>query len=234
VQTVGQIFNNNPSFTQGQPQDIDYGGQKRSVIDVTSSFPETGLNLGGGVKAKSIYYDPQARELLVGYATKDNPKNMRVVPEKEAGRFMSQISGANNVDPGQVPGILTQQGYQNARFKNAAPGDALNTNISTEHQANIDAALKSEKYDNLKGTLVQGGTIDKVNDRYIRAFLGAANKFSVDVKGPDGTITTKYFKDKDDLTNFVKGGNGTAPQPARNPTAPVSVEDVKKKLGINY
>ena len=224
VQTVGEIFNNNPSFTQGEPQDIPVNGQNRSVIDVTSAFPQGGLNSGkgSGDKYTSVYYDPNKREMLLGFVPKDKSKGTALtyetIPENQAGRFMARIAGANNVDPAKVPDILTQQGYQNAQFKNAAPNGSLNANLSTAHQANIDATLKSEKYDNLKGTPVQGGVIDKVNDRYIRAFLGAANKFSVDVKAPDGTVTTKYFKDKDDLTNFVKGGNQNAAPKAAVPS----------------
>jgi len=237
VQTVGQIFNNNPAFTQGEPTDLDIGGEKRSAIDVTSAFPQGGLSSGkgSGVKYDGVYFDPNKRELLLQYTPKGAPAGTKpstdIVPENQAGRFMARISGANNVDPAKVSDILTQQGYQNGKFQNPVSNPSLSTNVATAHQANIDAALKSEKYDNLKGTPVQGGVIDKVNDRYIRAFLGAANKFSVDVKAPDGTVTTKYFKDKDELTNFVKGGGQTT---APAGTAPVSAEDVKKKLGIKY
>lgn len=217
VQTIGHIFNNDPAFTQGQPQDVNIGGEKRSVIDVTSSFPQGGLNSGkgSGEKYESIYYDPNKREMLVGYVPKGAPKgtppSFDAVPENQAGRFMSRIAGANGVDPAKVSDQLTQLGYQNAKFQNPGSNSFLNNNVQTEHANQVNEDLKNENWKGLTGLQTKDGTISEVSERTVTSLIPGRDRYAVYVKGPDGK-TTKAFttSDKGELEKYIKSGTGAA------------------------
>lgn len=236
VEAVGKIFNNDPAYLSGDHVPVkDPNGATRDVIDVTDFMPGGGLKSGRGDDQvyKGIYYDPNKRSLLVTQQDKVKGANglkaedMTEIPESKAGLFMTKIAAANGVDPDKVSDVLKNMGYQGARFQNPASPGTIPADLSKEVNTHIDSALKDEKYDQLKGIQTPDGIIQKVNDRYIKSFLGAANKFSVDVKGPDGTVTTKYFKDKDALTQYIKGGQGSAPAvqpPASVPAAPSGIK----------
>lgn len=211
VQTVGEIFNNNPSFLAGDHKDVN----GRSVVDVTSFFPGGGIKTGRGAddNYESIYYDPNKRSLLLEVKGKEKdangkyPTSYEEVPESKAGIFMSRIAGANGVDPDKVPQILSQLGYKGAKFNNVQSGGDLNAKLSQEHADKIDAALKNDKLEDLKGVETPDGKIDNIDTRTLTSWIPGRDRYEVKLTKPDGTQTSKTFKDKKALTDYIKTSN---------------------------
>lgn len=234
VQTVGEIFNNNPAFTQGDEQDITLAdGTKRSAIDVTSSFPGGRLASGKGAQDKyeSIYYDPNKRELLLGYVPKSAPKgtgmSYEVIPENKAPQFMARIAAANNVDPAKVGTILSQQGYQNAKFSNAASAGELPARIAAEHSANVSTAIKNNDWKSLKGLQTKDGAVDEISERTKYSWLPGVDRYAVFVKDAQGNQQKVFTtSDKSELEKYLKSGSNSAPA--------TDVESIKKKHNISY
>lgn len=234
VQTVGEIFNNNPAFLQGESEDLPDG---RSVINVTSVFPGGGLKTGRGADDifKSIFYDPKKRTLIVESepktkdATGKKPRSFEEIPENKAGQFMARIAGSNGVDPNKVSEILTGQGYKGARFNNASNPGQTQDRLQEDHNTKIATAIKDiddSKFDNLKGVSTKDGIIEKA-DGSRWTFGGMRKGYSLDVKGQDGKKNTLTFKTKDEMKDYIKGGSSA---PATKNTQPV--EDLRKKY--NY
>lgn len=207
VQTVGQIFNNNPDFLQGETKDLPDG---RTVIDVTTAFPGGGLKSGRGEDDvyKNIYYDPNKRTLIVESQSKtkdasgQKPTSLEEIPESKAGLFMARIAAANGVDPDKLNDLFGQMGYRGAKFN--SPQDA-GSRTQQEHQQRIQDAVKAvdeDKFDALKGTAVKDGTIEKVNsDRW--TFGGLRDAYSITIRGADGKTKTVTFKDKDEFKKYI-------------------------------
>lgn len=239
VEAIGKVFNNDPLYLSGDHTELTKDGKPigRNVVDVTDFLPGGGLKSGRGDNDayKGIYYDPAKRSLLVTKQDRvkgpDGVKaeDLEEIPESKAGIFMTRIAAANGVDPEKVSDILTKLGYKGAKFNNASQPGNIPAALNQEHQNKVETALKDEKYGELKGIQTADGTIQKVNDRYIRSSLpnilgGTDDKFSVDIKGKDGKTTTKYFKDKEALTDYIKGGS----------TAPAASTPAKGSSGIQW
>lgn len=211
VQAIGGVFNNDPTYLNGEQKEMDFGNGNRNVVDITPYLPGGGLKTGKSADDayKSVYYDPQKRSLIVESEskTKDAQGNKSTsyeeVPESKAGLFMTRIAGANGIDPTKVPQILTGLGYQNAKFKNAADANEVVNQMQAQHQEKINTALQNDKFDDLKGLKTPAGTIEKVDTRDW-TFGGIRDKYAVDVKGADGKVEKMTFKTKEDLAKFVQ------------------------------
>lgn len=233
VQTVGEIFNNNPDFLQGETKDLPDG---RTVIDVTTAFPGGGLKSGRGEDDvyKSIYYDPNKRTLLVESQgkTKDasgqKPTSIEEIPESKAGLFMSRIAAANGIDPSKLNDIFGQIGYKGAKFTSAQ--QFSDNRPEAEHAQRIQSAVKNideDKFDDLKGIPVKDGVISKVNaGRWTLG--GLRDPYSIDIKGADGKTKMITFKDKTEFKNYIS--QATSKQSAQATAAPAA--DLRKKY--NY
>lgn len=213
VQTVGEIFNNNQAFLQGESKDLPDG---RTVIDVTSSFPGGGLKTGRGADDiyKSIYYDPNKRSLIVESegkqkdASGQKPISYEEIPESKAGLFMSRIAAANGVDPGKLNNIFNQIGYKGARFGNAGSLPDVGQRVSQEHadrMATVDKAVNNDKFDELKGHQTKDGKIQEVSERTLTSWIPGRDKYGVKVKTVDGSTKTVTFNTKEELSNYIKG-----------------------------
>lgn len=211
VQTVGEIFNNNPDFIGGEHKDIN----GRSVVDVTGFFPGGGIKTGRGAddNYESIYYDPAKRSLLLEVRGKEKgpdgkyPTSYEEVPESKAGIFMSRIAAPNGVDPNKVSGILSQVGYKGARFTKAVTNNDLNAQLSQEHAQKVDSALKDDKLDQLKGVETPDGKIDSIDTRTLTSWIPGRDRYEVKITKPDGTQASKTFKDKKALSEYIKSAN---------------------------
>lgn len=210
VQTVGEIFNNNPTFLQGEQDDVN----GRSVVDVTQFFPGGGLKTGRGSDEnyKTIWYDPAKRSLLVSVegkrkdASGSRPSDIEEIPESKAGLFMSRIAASNGVDVNKVRGILDQAGYKGAKFTNVANPDETSKRISEEHSSKVNSAISDNRFAELKGIQTKDGVISEVSERSNTSWLPGVDKYAVYVKDKDGK-TKKAFttSDKDELEAYIKG-----------------------------
>lgn len=222
VQTVGEIFNNNPAFVQGEAEDL--GG--RSVINVTSAFPGGGLKTGRGADDvfKSIYYDPQKRTLIVERQDKakdasgQKQTTLEEIPEAKAGQFMSRIAGANGVDPNKVSAIFDQVGYKGAKFNNTGDASGITANLNEAHAAKVQEATKaveSDEFDKLKGFASKDGIIESIDNRNILGgWLPGRDRYAIEVKGGDGKTKKITFKTKQEFTDYIKAGSPAAAKKA--------------------
>lgn len=227
VQTVGNIFNNDPAFLQGEQEDIN----GRSVIDVTQYFPGGGLKTGRGADEvyKSIYYDPNKRSLLVTTQgkTKDasgkKPTGIEEIPESKAGIFMSRIAAANNVDPAQISSILEQQGYKGAKFTKVASSGEATQRVQAEHTAKVDAALNDNNFEALKGVKTKDGVIAEISERNKSSWIPGVDRYAVYVTTANGDKKKAFTtSDKKELETYIKGAA----------TANPNTDDLRKKY--NY
>lgn len=218
VEAIGKVFNNDPVFLGGEHTEV--GG--RNVIDVTDFLPGGGLKSGRGDDQvyKGIYYDPAKRSLLVTQQarTKDKtgqkPTDLEEIPESKAGLFMTRIAAANGVDPDKVSGILGNLGYRGAKFTSASQPGTVPVDLAKEHNEKIDAAMNEDKFSDpvFKGIKTSEGTIQKVEKNTFTSWLPGRDNYSVDLKTPDGKTKTKYFKTKEELTQYIKKSQPEAPK----------------------
>jgi hypothetical protein len=219
VQTVGEIFNNNPAFLQGPSKDLPDG---RTVIDVSDAFPKGGLRSGRGSDDvyKSVYYDPNKRSLIVEYQakTKDQsgqkPITTEEVPEAKIGLFMSRIAAPNDVDPARVNDIFNQVGYKGAKFTNPNSLPEVGSRVNQEHAqrlADVDKAVNSGDFGSLKGHQTKDGQVESVEERGASTWLGA-DKYAVFVRDANGKKVKSFTTDdKDKLSAYLKGGQQSQP-----------------------
>lgn len=243
VEAIGHIFNNDPDYTQGPPMQLPDG---REVVDVTQSFPTTGLKTGKNEPdvVQSIFYDPNKRSLIVrdrskakNPDTKDYDISDEEIPENRIGQYMARIAGVNGVDPNKVGDILTKLGYYGGKFTKPGDGGHMSVSLSGAKAGKVEAAVKGirdDKFDAVKGTPVADGIVESVDNRNILgSWLPGRDRYAISVKTPDGSSKKITFKTKDELTNYIKGG-ATAP-PSGTPTKGAATQptaDLRKKY--NY
>lgn len=126
IQAIGKVFNGDPEYLAGGV--IDKHGKK--VIDITSKIPGGGLKTGPGIDHDlgGIYYDPEARSLIVEKITKDRFSNKittpETIPENQIGQFMNKIAESNGIRYPQVRKLLNEMGYKNGKFAKAVDNTA--------------------------------------------------------------------------------------------------------------
>ncbi len=239
VQTVGEIFNNNPAFLQGPSVDR---GDGTTAIDVTDAFPGGGLKTGRGDDTvdKTILYDPQKRQLIVRSESKEKGPDKKplnttdeVIPESKAGLFMSRIAASNGVDPDKVGDIFNQVGYHGAKFTNPGGLPGVGQRVNEEHAqrlANVDKALDSGNYGSLAGHPTKDGPVAEVVSRNTAQNWVGMDKYAVYTTDANGKKVKSFTTDdKDKLAEYLKGGQSV-------PTSggAINADAIKKKLGINY
>jgi hypothetical protein len=243
VQTIGHILNNDPDFTQGPAVQLPDG---RQVVDVTESFPEGGLKTGKNEPdvVQSILYDPNKRSLIIRNRskqkdpiTKEYDISDEEIPEKKIGQYMARIAAVNGVEPDKVSSILSQVGYNGGRFTNPGDPGHMSVSLTGAKTAKIDAAVKGiqdDKFDSLKGVPTKDGVIEDVENRNILgSWLPGRDRYAITVKTPDGESKKITFKNKEEFTNYIKGGSTAPPAsaPAKGSATP-AVENLRKKY--NY
>lgn len=233
IETIGHIFNNDPSFTQGPNVQLPDG---RQVIDLTESFPGGGLKTGKGETdvVQSIFYDPEKRSMIVRDRSKQKDPNTKQyeisdeeIPEKNIGKYMYRVAAANGVDPDKVTDILSKMGYHGGKFGNVGDASELVGGGRAAKAAQVDAAIKGIDKDDFKtaeGVPTADGVIQKVNSRYLAGWLPGNGRYEVTVKTPDGESKTLPFKTKEELTNYIKGGS----------TAPAASTPAKGTSGVQW
>jgi hypothetical protein len=219
VQALIKVFNNDPSYLDGPATVI--GG--KSVVDITNRLPKAELRWGHGEKDAyaGAYYDPSGRTLML----KKKDGTIESIPEKQAGQFLARIAEANGVPLSAVKPALTAGGFSLGSFKNAAAAPDISGKVAEaarqarqqKTQKGLDLLDTDEDAGSkkLSGLEVPGGTIDKISVRGGFRTTFGASKYAVDVKGTDGQMDTKYFKDKDALKQFLNSGDIISSRAAR-------------------
>jgi hypothetical protein len=123
IETVGEIFNGNPDYLQGERVLVP-GGDGTKMYDVTGVFPGGGLKSGRGqgYSYRNIYFDPDARALTVVREAKQDMFGRKLttnetIPEKDIGKFIYKIGEANGVPYSKIKEYLKKIGYSNNEFK---------------------------------------------------------------------------------------------------------------------
>ena len=215
VSALGKVFNNDPAYMNGPL--TKKGGIP--VVDITSKLPKAQLLFGHGEKDaySGVYYDPAGRQLILDKKDGTTEK----VPEAQIGQFFGRVAEANGVPVGAIKPLMNAAGWSNGKFGSpgAAPDIATRANqeAAAAHQTKAKGGLDVIDTDadaaskHLRGLDVPGGKVAAVNVRKAWQTTFGADKYSVDVKGADGKVTTQTFKDKNALQGFLNKGAVTAP-----------------------
>lgn len=122
IETIGEIFNGNTDYLQGEPVLVPNGDGKK-MYDVTGVFPGGGLKSGRGqgYSYRGIYFDPDARALTVVREAKQDMFGRKLttnetIPEKDIGKFIYKIGEANGVPYSKIKEYLKKIGYSNNEF----------------------------------------------------------------------------------------------------------------------
>lgn len=218
IQSLIKVYNNDPSYMDGPTAKVD----GVPVVDITGKLPKAEIRWGHGEKDaySHAYWDPAGRQLIM--QKKDNVTYEKI-PEGQAGQFFGRIAEANGVPIAAIKPALQSGGWTGGRFTSAgaAPDVAgrANSEASAARSAKVSKGLEKLDTDEtngpteLKGVDVPGGKIDKIDIRGNFRTTFGADKYSMDIKGADGKITTQTFKDKSALHQFL---SSKAEAPAAN------------------
>lgn len=219
LDTIGNVFTNDPDYTTGDIKNVD----GRNVVDVTQAFPGAKLKADAKNAYSGVYYDPEKRSLLV--ETLDGKKEE--VPENQIGQFATRVATANGMPVSKVRQSLVTIGYKNGKFSSGDSDELLKSRIADagkldqeEATKKVDAFVGGDET-KLKGMRVPDGKIVSGSVRgSLRTTLGA-DKFSIDIKNPQGKVVTKTFKTEQELRDYLES---SAPAPAE----PVKAQPIKK------
>lgn len=196
------IMNNDPNYATGDI--VDVGGKK--MIDVTSLIPD--LKYTNDQVYKHVYKDPETNSMIF---EKQNGEKTSV-SESKMFQFMNKHSGYNNLNPEYIRKTMEGSGFDGGKFAKAQPNtyQAQIQEAQKKEQENRASKLQSfESSGNVsdvkdfEGQKTKDGTIKKiqktnafnmVNDYYIEFSNGSEKK----------------FKNKSELTAYLKGDAGTS------------------------
>lgn len=218
--TISGIMNNEPDFSGGEIKEID--GQ--NVVDVTSYLPD--LKYSKDQAYKNIYRNPQDNSMIFI----DQSGKKQIVPENKLFQFMNKHAGYNNLNPEYLRKTMEGSGYESGRFSKAKPSQ-IQQQVQQKQQEQAQARAgklgefeKSGKVAELKefeGRKTREGTIKKINKT---SAFNVVNDYYIEFS--DGT--EKTFKNKEELTKYLKSGQQQAPQATPAP-AKTAVSDWKSR-----
>lgn len=212
IETIHQIFKNNPNYLTGDPETIN----GHSVIDVTANFKNGLVKYGHGQTGtyNHVYFDPGRRVLMM----EDANGEISEQGEKGLPSFAKKIAPANGVNGDAVDPSFNNAGYdkKTGTYRQVEKSDEVMGRLNEYQQAvrsnAIDRVIKNDKDDKVKGTKVADGVVTEAG----QSGYFTKGKYYVKVKGDNGETISKYFKNEDDLKQYLGGGAPSAPTTQKN------------------
>lgn len=202
------IMNNEPDYSDGDV--VDVGGKK--MVDVTPLLPD--LKYSNDQVYKKVYKNPESNSMIF---EKQNGEKISV-PESKMFQFMNKHSGYNNLNPEYIRKTMEGSGFDQGKFSKAKPSLATQKIQEAEKQEQATKAEKiktfesSGKASELSGFVGQKkpeGEIQKIES----SGMFTSGKYYIEFKNG----SRKSFKSKEELGNYLKGGQSTTTPPAAAP-----------------
>lgn len=204
------IMNNEADYSTGDV--VDVGGKK--MVDVTALIPD--LKYTNDQVYKHVYKDPESNSMIF---EKQNGEKTSV-PEGKMFQFMNKHSGYNNLNPEYIRKTMEGSGFEGGRFAKAQPSTHQAQIQETQKREQQNRASKLQSFEangnvsdvkDFEGQKTKDGTIKKVAKT---SAFNMVNDYYIEFS--DGS--EKKFKNKSELTKYLKQGQPSVQQGASNST----------------